>query len=104
MGGLGSGRPSGSGRTTVESCRSVDVSRLHKAGCLCPGWSGAWQWTRDGEKIASINLRAQADRLHLSYRLRIAGGDWQDVDETVRIVRMPCPSAACGRTSSAPAW
>ena len=28
MGGLGSGRPSGSGRTTVEACRSVDVNRL----------------------------------------------------------------------------
>jgi hypothetical protein len=90
MGGFGSGRPSGSGRDTVESCRSIDVNRLHKAGCLRPGWWGGWQWTRDGEKVAWIDLRAEADRLCLTYRVRIAGGEWQDVSETVRIVRVPC--------------
>jgi len=90
MGGFGSGRPSGSGRDTVESCRSIDVNRLHKAGCLAPGWWGGWQWTRDGEKVASITMRAEADRLHLSYRARIGGNEWADVKETVRIVRVPC--------------
>jgi hypothetical protein len=90
MGGFGSGRPSGSGRDTVETCRSIDVNRLHKAGCLWPGWRGGWQWTRDGEKVAWIDLRAEADRLHLTYRVRVAGGEWQDVSETVRIVRVPC--------------
>jgi hypothetical protein len=90
MGGFGSGRPSGSGRTTVEACRSIDVNRLHKAGCLSPGWSGGWQWTRDGEQVAWINLRTDDDRLHLSYRARIGGGEWENVAETVRIVRVPC--------------
>ena len=90
MGGFGSGRPSGSGRDTVEACRSIDVNRLHREGCLRAGWMGGWQWTRDGEKVASINLRAEADRLHLSYRVRIGGGEWEDVAETVRIVRVPC--------------
>jgi hypothetical protein len=91
MGGLGSGRPSGSGRGTVESCRFIDVNRLHREGCLHAGWMGGWQWTRDGEKVASINLRAEADRLQLSYRVRMGGGDWEDVAETVRIVRVACP-------------
>jgi hypothetical protein len=90
MGGFGSGRPSGSGRGTVETCRSINVNRLHKAGCLRPGWWGGWQWTRDGEKVASITLRAEADRLHLSYRVRIGGDEWEDVEETVRIVCVPC--------------
>lgn len=90
MGGLGSGRPSGSGRDTVESCRSLDVNRLQKTGCLTPGSSGGWQWTRDGEKVAWIALRAEDDRLHLSYRVRIGGGEWEDTEEIVRIVRMPC--------------
>src|SRR4051812_29932632 len=90
MGGLGSGRPSGFGRSTVESCRSLDVNRLHKAGCVAPGWSGGWQWMRDGEQVARINLRAEADRLHLAYRVSISGAEWQDVSETVRIVRVPC--------------
>ncbi|PNE11410.1 MAG: hypothetical protein CR217_09000 [Beijerinckiaceae bacterium] len=66
------------------------MNRLQKTGCLSAGWSGGWQWTRDGEKVAWINLRAAADRLHLAYRVRIAGGEWQDVEEAVRIVRVPC--------------
>jgi hypothetical protein len=90
MGGLGSGRPSGSGRDTVEACRSIDVNRLHKAGCLRPGWVGGWQWSRDRETAASINLHAEADRLRLIYRVRIGTGDWEDVAETVRIVRVAC--------------
>jgi hypothetical protein len=90
MGGFGSGRPSGSGRDKVEACRSIDINRLHKTGCLGAGWSGGWQWTRDGERVAWINLRADADRLQLSYRVRIGGGEWKDVEETVRVVRVPC--------------
>jgi hypothetical protein len=90
MGGVGSGRPRGSRRQTVESCRWIDVNRLHREGCLRRGWSGGWQWIRDGEKVASIDLRAEGDRLHLSYRVRSHGGEWQDVNETVRLVRISC--------------
>src|SRR4051812_20980508 len=79
MGGIGSGRRGGSGRNTVESCRSLDINKLQRSGCLEPGWAGAWQWTRDGQQIACINLRAEVDRLHHSYRVRVAGGAWQDV-------------------------
>jgi hypothetical protein len=90
MGGSGSGRPNGSGRSTVEACRSIDVNQLLRKGCLRPGWRGGWQWMRDGEKVASINLRAEHDRLHLSYRICICGGEWEDVAESVGIVRVPC--------------
>jgi hypothetical protein len=115
MGGFGSGRPSGSGRANVEDCRSIDVNRLHREGCLRPGWAGLWQWTRDGERVAWINLCARVDRLHLTYRVRFGGGDWQDVKESVRIVRVACRyggarpyfmcpgmvnGAACGRRAA----
>ena len=90
MGGLGSGRPSGSGRGTVEGCRSIDVNKLHRDGCLRAGWKGGWQWSRDGETVASINLRTEYDLLHLSYRWRIGDSAWEDVAETVRIVRVDC--------------
>lgn len=90
MGGFGSGRPSGSGRTKVEACRSIDVNYLHREGCLRAGWTGGCQWTRNGEQVASIQLRAEADGLELSYRVRVGGGDWEDIAETVRIVRVPC--------------
>jgi hypothetical protein len=78
------------GRDTVESCRSIDVNRLHKEGCLQPGWSGGWQWTNNSERVAWINLRAAADCVHLSYRVRIGDGEWENVKEAVRIVRLPC--------------
>jgi hypothetical protein len=90
MGGFGSGRPSGSGRDKVEACRSIDVNQLHKMGCLRAGWAGGWQWTRDGNRVAWINLRSESGRLHLSYRVRIGGGEWEDVAETVSIVRTHC--------------
>jgi hypothetical protein len=89
MGGFGSGRPS-SGRSKVDACWWIDVNHLHRVGCLKPGSWGSLPWTRGGEQIASINLRAKVDRLHLTYRVSIAGGDWQDVSETVRIVRVAC--------------
>jgi len=88
MGGYGSGRPRE--HDMVEACRSIDVNQLHRRGCLRAGWMGGWRWTCDGEKVASINLHAEGDRLHFTYRVRISGGDWKDVTETVRIVRVAC--------------
>jgi len=38
---FGSGRPRG--RDTVEACRSIDVHRLHRNGCVRAGWMGGWQ-------------------------------------------------------------
>jgi hypothetical protein len=66
------------------------VNRLHRAGCLHPGWSGGWQWTQDGERKAWINLEAGSDSLRLSYRVRAPGGDWTDIVETVSIIRISC--------------
>ena len=90
MGGFGSGRRSGTGRSKVESCRSLDVNRLNREGCLRAGWMGGWQWSRDGERVAWISLRADGERLHLAYRVCIGGGDWEDIDESVRIVSVAC--------------
>src|SRR5580700_895051 len=90
MGGFGSGRPTGSGRAKVEACRSIDANRLHREGCLRAGSMASCQWSRDGDKVTPTNMRAEHDRLRLTYRVRIGGGEWEDVDETVHIVRTPC--------------
>jgi hypothetical protein len=90
MGGFGSGRRSGFGRGTVEDCLSLDVNRLTRDGCLSPGCRGSSHWTRNGEKLASITRRAEVDRLHLSYQVRINSGEWEEVEETIRVVRVPC--------------
>ena len=91
MGGFGSGRPEGGGRPLVEHCRSLDINRLHRMGCLTPGWSGLWQWTQDGERVASIGLSASAGHLRLSYHVQGHGTDGHNVDETVPILRVACP-------------
>ena len=90
MGGLGSGRRSGSGRDTVEASRVLDCNRLHRADCLREGHFGVWQWSRDGETVASIILRCRSGALHLSYRARSNGGAWEDVSEAVAIRRIAC--------------
>lgn len=90
MGGFGSGRPSIYGRRRVESCRSLDVNRLKRAGCLKPGWCGVWQWTRDGEQIASINFSAAQNSVALSYRVRIDSEDWEDIRERVPFITTAC--------------
>jgi hypothetical protein len=86
MGGLGSGRWKDRARKTVEFYWMLDVNQLSKMGCLRPGWSGACQWT-DGN---SINLRAEAERLHLHYKVRVGGGGWEDMVETIPIVHARC--------------
>jgi hypothetical protein len=43
--------------------------------------------------VPSIGLRFSTRRsqsLNLTYRVRVSGGEWHDVKETVRIVRIPC--------------
>lgn len=110
MGGLGSGRRSGTGRATVEMCRSIDVNRLNRSGVLAPGWLGAWEWTREGAAIASIGIRGGRDSITLVYRSKVSATDWRDVVEPIAIrwrscrlggVRplFVCPgqSGACGR-------
>jgi len=91
MGGFGSGRCGGSGRDTVESCRSIDVNWLHRKRYLVPGCYRGLEWTCDGKSIASIGVRAEAGSLHLIYRWRSGGGEWENVTERVPIVRVRCP-------------
>ena len=73
----------------VESYLMLDVKRLSEMGCLRPGWSSACQWT-DGNEVRSINLRAEAERLHLRYKVRVGGGGWENVAETIPIVHLHC--------------
>ena len=75
---------------------------------LTPGYWGGWQWTRDGETVASIQMRAEQDRVILTYRHRSGDAEWKDEHYAVRIVHTPCnlggwrawficPAVGCGR-------
>jgi hypothetical protein len=89
MGGLGSGRRKDRARKTLESYLMLDVNQLSEKGCLRSGCSSTCQWIL-GNEVASINLRAEADRLHLSYTLPIGHGEWQNMVETIPIVHLCC--------------
>ena len=99
-------RYAGGGKNTVESCRSIDVLRWNKLGYLrSPRWF-SWAWTRDGERVASINVETQRHSVTLKYRSRSYGEDWSDVEQRVTIAWTPCrfggerPWFVCSVTSN----
>ena len=77
-------------KDTVERYHSIDINRLNREGCLQPRYRGSWQWMRDGERVAWIELRREDDRLHLSYRAGPQGGDGRAVEQSTSIVWTPC--------------
>jgi hypothetical protein len=92
-----------SARAIAQPCE--EFLAVRRVTAACAGVGGAvCQWTRHGEKIASISLRAEHDRLHLTYRVRIGGGEWEDVSDTVRIVRVACRFGGARLYFICPAW
>jgi hypothetical protein len=112
MGGFGSTRWAGTGtKGSVEANLPLDLNRLNRAGCLRPGFRGAWEWTLDGKPFASIQVSSEADRLVLSYVCREHSGEWRNVEQPTQVVwaqcrfggRRPhflCPNSGCGRRVS----
>jgi hypothetical protein len=83
-------RYTGGGKATVEGCRSIDVLEWHRRGYLqSPRWF-SWAWTRDGERVASINVETKRHSVTLKYRSRSYGEDWSDVEQRVAIEWTPC--------------
>ena len=90
MGGIGSGRRSQIGKDTTSDLRSLDVRRLQRDELLAPERTFGWNWTRDGETVASIQLRTETNRVMLRYRHKSGGSDWQQMDYPVRLDWTEC--------------
>ena len=90
MGGMNSGRRDQGGKNTTEDCRALDVRYLQRDGFLSAGRSFGLDWTRNGNKVASIQVRAEADRVILDYRHQRNGGEWKPLNYPVRIEWTPC--------------
>ncbi len=91
MGGRGSGRIfRWDKQTALEDCRFVDVRDWKRRGLLRPGTGYSWTWSRDGVQIANIRVFVSFSSVTLSYRYRRNGGDWRDVDDTIRLATTPC--------------
>lgn len=108
MGGMGSGRRNQGGKDTTSDMRALDVRRLQRDGLLTPGLAFGWNWSRNGETVASIQMRTEAERVILNYRSRSNGGDWKAMEYPVRLewtgcnlggkrAWFLCPAQGCGR-------
>lgn len=106
MGGYNSRRP-GAKRSTANM-HALDIRKIQRAGLLKPGQFGSWQWTRSGNVMASISIRAESGQVNLTYRTRNSGGEWQDMDYPVQLTSTACnyggerawwlcPVVGCGR-------
>lgn len=107
MGGYGSGRWQ-SGKDTTSDMRALDIRKLQRDSLLTPGQAFGWHWMRNGEEVASIQMRTDVDRVILNYRSRSHGGGWQPMEYPVYLEWTPCnlggrrawfrcPAQGCGR-------
>jgi hypothetical protein len=107
MGGFGSGRKFGANVT--EDYRQIDIRRWQREGLLVPDSYINWQWSRNGEKVASIAAKVETGQLRLIYNYRASGSEnWEPLDYPIRLQTTPCnyggvrywftcPAVGCGR-------
>lgn len=88
MGGYGSGRPAY--RDKAEDFRTLDVNKMHRSGVFHVGRRGGWQWTVDGEQVASISYAMELAGLRLKYSCASFWHGKEDIDYLVPIIRRPC--------------
>jgi hypothetical protein len=77
-------------KSTVEGCRSIDVLKWHRLGYLNSSRWFSWQWRRDGEITATIQVETKRHRVTLNYRHRSYGDEWSDVSQNVPVDWTPC--------------
>src|SRR5215831_3449655 len=83
-------RYAGGGKTTVESCRCIDVLDWHRRGCLRSPRRFSWAWRQDGKRVASINVETERHRVTLKYRSRSYGEGWTDLKQRFPVVWTSC--------------
>ena len=88
MGGFNSGHHGG--KRTTGDMHALDIRRLERGKLLTPGASFGWSWTRNGNKLASINIAVDTDSVNLGYRTKQPDGTWLAMDYPVRIERTAC--------------
>ena len=83
-------RYAGGGKTTVESCRCIDVLDWHRRGCLRPPRLFSWAWAQDGKRVASINVVTERHRVTLKYRSRSYGEGLTEVEQQFPVAWTQC--------------
>ena len=88
MGGYGSGRTSY--KRKAEHCRSLDVNRMQRDGCLREGSRGDWVWWCDGDEVARIGHRFTDGQLVLNYRVRQYEAEWELITQYINLTQSGC--------------
>src|SRR4029453_19109845 len=84
-------RPAYGGRTTCESCKSIDVRRWQREGRLRAGQFFSCSWTRAGVPSGSISVQTQVEAVVLAFRHQSWGDtEWQSVEQRVAITWTAC--------------
>jgi len=77
-------------RDTVESNRAIDVRKWQRGGFLTPGNWFSTQWSQYGQNTANISVRAEINKVILSYRVREPRSEWKDITEPITLEHTPC--------------
>lgn len=91
MGGQDSGRRwHYSAKDTTSDMRSIDIRKWHRECLICSYSAFIVSWARSSEPTGSIGVRAQCDRVELTYRHKDSEGDWQDINYPVLLGWTDC--------------
>jgi hypothetical protein len=92
MGGLGSGQwYRGSGPTTCEEVKRIDIRFMKKNGWLYPGFSGSLYWNVGGEPAGNIRYTVQEQSMLLNFKARHHCDDeWQPIKQTIWFDQTRC--------------
>jgi hypothetical protein len=67
------------------------VRGWHREGRLRAGRQFSWSWTSGGEPSGTINVRAGADAVVLSFRVRsFSAAGWKPIEQRAPITWSPC--------------
>ena len=84
-------RPALGGRTTCESCPSIDVREWQRKGLLHAGQDFSWSWTRGGDAAGSVTVRVEDAAVVLSCRsCRPGSSEWKSIQQRVPIRLTAC--------------
>jgi hypothetical protein len=70
--------------------RRLDMYYLHRRNLLAPGSVFTMSWSRNGERFATIGIRAESGRIILKYRISQRGGEWEDREYPVALDWTAC--------------
>src|SRR5208283_282101 len=81
-------------KATVERYRGINIRSLERKGFLVPDTRNFFYWEQDGERIGSITMETQLNRVVLRYKAQEPGGNWVPIEDPISLDQT---SSALGR-------